>query len=80
MTDLTMTKTLEKDEQFFYVINRYMETECDIFKVIDVEDNFLILINCSKNLFKLKNNILNANLGKIIYIGNFSLKKLDNKF
>ena len=77
MTDLTMTKTLEKDEQFFYVINRYMETECDIFKVIDVEDNFLILINCSKNLFKLKNNILNANLGKIIYIGNFSLKKLD---
>ena len=79
-TGLTMTKILEKEEDFFYVLYRYMEEGCDIFKVIEVETKFIILINKSKKLFKLENKIPNVDLGKIIYIGNFSLTKLDNIF
>ena len=79
-SDLTMTKKL-KEEDFFKIVYRFIDqNNSDLFKVIDIENNYLILINKFKQLFKLDNNNIKGSLGKIIFISNFLLKKFDNIF
>ena len=78
-SDLTMIKKL-KEEEFLFILYRYMDPNFDIFKVIDIERDYLILINKLKKLFKLPNNKINADIGNIIFIGNFTLKNLDDIF
>ena len=79
-SDLTMTKKL-KEEDFFKIVYRFIDqNNSDLFKVIDIENNYLILINKCKQLFKLDNNNIKGSLGKIIFISNFLLKKFDNIF
>ena len=77
--NLTMTKSLN-EEDFFYLLYRYMNKESDIFKIIDIEKNNLILINKNKKLFKLEYEYKDIYIGKTIFIGNFNLKKKDNIF
>ena len=77
--NLTMKKSLE-EEDFFYVLCRFMNETSDIFKILHVYKKHLILINRTKKLFKLEYEHINIAIGKIIYIANFNLSKLDDKF
>ena len=78
--ELTMINKL-KEEKFFQVLYRFIDqNNSDIFKVIYKEKNHFILINKLKKLFILEHSIINANLGKILFIANFNLKKIDNVF
>ena len=76
--DLTMFKLLT-EEEFFYIIYRIIKVNFDIFKVIDIEKNYLILINRNKKLFKLENNN-NIALGKLILMSNFTKNNIDDIF
>ena len=79
INELTMIKLL-KEEEFINSVEKYMDSSSDIFKVIDIERNYLILINRLKKLFKLEKDKTNADLGDIIFIGHLTLKRLDNIF
>jgi len=81
--NLTMIKLINKEEDFFYLTFRYLNNKnmkSDIFKIIDIEKNNLILINKGKNLYKLEYKNKDIYIGKNIFIGNFNLKKIDNIF
>ena len=49
-------------------------------KVIDIEINYLILININKKLFKLENINNDIALGKLILISNFNKNNIDDIF
>ena len=66
------------EEEFFYVIYRFINENSDIFKIIDIEKNYLILINKYKKLFKLENHNNDICLGKLIFISNFTKTYIDD--
>ena len=68
------------EEEFFYIIYRFINENSDVFKVIDMEKNYLILINKYQKLFKLENNNNDIELGKLIFIGNFTKNNIDDIF
>ena len=68
------------EEEFFYIIYRYIKVNFDVFKVIDIEINYLILININKKLFKLENINNDIALGKLILISNFNKNNIDDIF
>ena len=68
------------EEEFFYIIYRYIKVNFDILKVIDIEINYLISIDSNKKLFKLENINNDIALGKLILISNFTKNNKDDIF
>ena len=85
--DLTMFKVLDQIE-FFLTISDYSiknnKVNSDVFKVIDIEGNYYILIRNAYEqiLYKLERSKVNIdiNLSELIFIGNYLLEDLDNIF
>jgi hypothetical protein len=85
--DLTMFKVLDQIE-FFLTISDYSiknnKVNSDVFKAIDIEGNYYILIRNANEqiLYKLERSKVNIdiNLSELIFIGNYLLEDLDNIF
>jgi len=79
ISNLTMIKLLN-EEDFFKIIYRHIYQNSDYFKIIDIENDYYILVNNCKNIYKLQKNNYNLNYGQIIFIGSFILNKIDDFF
>lgn len=80
ITDLLSIIKLLKEEELFNIIYRYIDSNISgIFKVIDIESNYLILVDKLKRFYKLDKSKFNLNFGQLIIIANYKLENIENE-
>lgn len=77
-TNLSLFKKMNQSS-FFYLVPRYI-INSNVFKIVDEETNYYILVNDKKKLFKLEKNNIEYQLSQLIYIDKYVIKKFDEIF